>query len=85
MVNKKRPACLSNKCEIADIMQDSASSEMINQVSALIEIEALQDTKGFDVMLNRRAQESGLINISSSTLFRLKSIFSEYRQSKASK
>lgn len=81
MVNRKRPACLSNNCEIADIMQDPASSEMIDQVSALIEIEALQESKGFDAMLNRRAQESGLINISSSTLFRLKSIFSEYRQS----
>lgn len=54
-------------------------------VDAFIEIEVLQRTKGFDSVIARTVEESGLNSISTSTLVRLRLIYLKHQEFKRGK
>ncbi len=54
-------------------------------VAAFIQIEALQDSKGYDKQISDLMESSGLISQPISVVFSLKSVLNEYREYMRSK
>jgi len=63
-------------------MQGEDSRYLHKLITAFIQVESMQDSSGYDVAIQRLASESGLDSLPINTLLRLKSILSDYRQSK---
>lgn len=60
------------------------SRQLTAMVTAFIQIEALQESRGYDKQIATLLDESGLNSQPISVIFSLKSILNEYRQSKRS-
>lgn len=56
------------------------SRKLHAMLSAFLEVEYLQNTKGFDAMIERIVNENGLNNLTPSTLMKLKSVIHEHRK-----
>jgi len=83
MESGKKPACFKNRCDIQDIMQSEDSHELSRMVDAFAQVEALQDTRGFDSVISRIVKENGLNSLSGNTIIQLRSVVASYRSFKA--
>ena len=63
-------------------MSSPESHQLMDMVDAFVQVEMLQNTRGFDSKLNIITEESGLIYISTNTLIKLRSIVRKYSESK---
>lgn len=63
-------------------MTSPDSHQLLDMVDAFVQVEMLQNTRGFDSKLNIITEESGLIYISTKTLLKLRSIVRKYFESK---
>ena len=63
-------------------MSSPESHQLMEMVDAFVQVEMLQNTRGFDSKLNIITEESGLIYISTNTLIKLRSIVRKYSEGK---
>ncbi len=66
-------------------MASPDSRRLLRMVAAFIQIEALQDSRGYDKQISDLMESSGLISQPISVVFSLKSILNEYREYMRSK
>ena len=81
--NGKKPACMSNRCGIADVAGDVKLNE---QVTAFLHGEMLDISPGYSDVQRKLLRDSGLSDETPETILALKSVLAEYRayQEKAS-
>jgi hypothetical protein len=63
-------------------MRGDDSRYLHSIVTAFIQVESMQDTSGYSAAIERLSKDSGLDSLPINTILRLKSILSDYRQSK---
>lgn len=61
-------------------MNSPDSRKLLAIIDAFVQIDLLQNSQGYDEIISRTVKESGLNSISISTLGKLRSELSQYRQ-----
>jgi hypothetical protein len=79
---RKKPACMSNQCEIVDI---APVLSLNKKVSAFFQVESLDTSPAYAEFARKILRDSGLAEESADTILEMRSALLDYREYEAKK